>query len=937
MKLTRSAFLFVAAFAGAASCQTPVQIAAQQNEAKTEFFEKRVRPVFVKNCQMCHNAKLKSSGLDLSTGAGFLAGGTSGALISKDSPEKSLLLRLTSYDESLKMPPMGKLKPEELADLASWVKLGAPWPGVDAAAAAAPPKPAGFQFSEEQKTFWAFQPIKKATPPAVKGDSLIRNEIDQFVFAKLAEKGLKPAPPADPLTLLRRATFDLVGLPPTPAEIQAFLADRSPNAFETVVDRLLASPRYGERWGRHWLDVARYADSTGNDEDHRYPYAWRYRDYVIDSFNRDVPYDRFVREQIAGDLIQTDGPGQLNKRGLVATGFLALGAKALAQQDKQKMLYDIYDEQVDVTSKAFLGMTMACARCHNHKFDPILTKDYYSMVGIFASTKQFEDPSTHVSKLLYVPLAPEEQYKSYKAQQDKLRNLKVSIDEVAGVDGEAYVRKLSERLADYMIAARKVYEGGGPADPNLDGAVLNRWIKYLKEGAKAHPQLTDWENAKPADQPAAAAKYQERFRKQFADWTARMDKWRTAARKRIQEGDMPPPDKPTFEAATDLFFYETHIQEGPLHLSDKDRDKVLSPAVQTQVAALKKEIDDLKAHSLPEPDMACAVGEGKPVDQKVFLRGDYNSLGEDAPKAFPTILAKPSDARIGAGSGRLELANWIAQPGNPMTSRVMANRIWQWHFGEGIVRTPDNFGKMGDRPSHPELLDFLATRFVEGGWSVKKMHKLIMLSNAYRMSSDVDEKAAEADPENRLLAHFNRQRLDVESIRDGMLAIGGTIDLTMGGTLQSGFGTDGENSSGRLSMDPTKITRRTVYLPLRRANLPTLLNLFDFGDATTVNGRRSLTNVAPQTLFAMNSEFGFDHAKRLAEGALAMKDGTDGKRLEQVFLKVVNRMPAPSEIDSALTYINSYAAKYPGASAQLSAWQSFCHILLASNEFVYLD
>ena len=889
-------------------------LAAQQNlqqtAAQSEFFEKNVRPVFVKSCQACHNSKLKTSGVDLTTGAGL---------------DPARLVKAVSYSETIKMPPAGKLKPEEIESLTNWVKLGAVWPG---AQAVAPPWPAaGASFTPEQKAFWAFQPMRKVSS---------HSDIDGFIREKLAAQGLKPAPRADKLTLLRRATYDLIGLPPTVQEIQDFLSDNSPKAFEKVVDRLLASPRYGERWGRHWLDVARYADSTGNDEDHRYPYAWRYRDYVIDVFNNDYPYDKFVREQVAGDLLPATSSDPINRRGIVATGFLALGAKAIANPDKQKMMYDIYDEQVDVTSKAFLGVTMACARCHNHKFDPIYTKDYYSFVSIFASTKQFSDTSGGVAKLLYVPLVPDEQYAAYKAQQDKLTRMRVSIDEIAGEDAEKYTRTQSARLADYMLAARSIYEGGKTADEaagDLDKPTLTRWVTYLKEGRKAHPQLADWDAATPEKQAEVAAAYQTRFQTQFDNWTKIMDKWRLQVRKRSEAMDMPPPPKPKFEAATDLFFYETYIQHGPFGMTDRERETILSPEVKDKIAALRKESDDLRAHAMPEPDMACAVAEGKPVEQKVLVRGDYNSPGEEAPRAFPKIISSPSDPQFKDGSGRLELANWLIRPENPLTARVMVNRIWQWHFGEGIVRTPDNFGKMGDRPSHPELLDFLARKFIESGWSIKSMHRLMMLSNAYQTASDTDTKTMEADPENRLLAHFNRQRLDVEEIRDGVLALDGSLDLTMGGTLQKGFGTDSENSADRLSVDPTKLTRRTVYLPLRRANLPTLLNLLDFGDATTVNGKRTLTNVAPQTLFMMNSEFGFEHARKIAGKLEALPEASDSKRIEAAYLQILNRKPDPGEVDTALTYINHYAKKY----GPEGAWPSFCHVLMGSNEFVYVD
>jgi len=336
-----------------------------------DVFESRVRPILVASCQPCHNPKIKTAQLDLTTAEGFASGGQSGPLISSEQPAESRLVKAISYDERVKMPPTGKLKPEEIAVLTDWVKAGAAWPGASTSLLVR--KSTGRNFTEDEKNYWAFQPIADPAPPVVRESSWVRSPIDRFVLARLEAKGLKPAPPASKAALLRRVTYDLTGLPPTESEILAFLDDSSPDAFAKVVDRLLASPRYGEKWGRHWLDVARYADSTGNDEDHRYPHAWRYRDYVIDAFNRDLAFDRFVREQIAGDLIPATG---VNRQGIIATGFLALGAKAIAQQDKKRMLYDVYDEQVDVVSKAFLALTVACARCHDHKFDPILTRDW---------------------------------------------------------------------------------------------------------------------------------------------------------------------------------------------------------------------------------------------------------------------------------------------------------------------------------------------------------------------------------------------------------------------------------------------------------------------------------------------------------------------------------------------------------------------------------
>ncbi len=946
-----AATLLTAAFAVA---QAPTgQQALQQTAAQNDYFEKNVRPVFVKNCQMCHNAKAKTSQLDLTSSAGFLAGGASGPIFSKEHAEDSRILKAIGYEESLKMPPMGKLKAEEIASITEWVKMGAPWPGGDQAAAAPPAKPP-VSFTPEQRAFWAFQPMKNPTPPPVKGTAWVQTAVDQFVLAKLEEKGLKPAPPADKATLLRRVTFDLTGLPPTPELMQAFLNDKSPDAFRKVVERLMDSPQYGERWGRHWLDVARYADSTGNDEDHRYPYAWRYRDYVIDAFNQDLPYNQFIREQLAGDLlpspISTTDPDMPNKRGIVATGFLALGAKALAQTDKKKMLYDVYDEQVDVTSRAFLGLTMACARCHNHKFDPILSKDYYAMVSMFASTKDFARDDTGVAQLLYVPLVPKPQYAIYKAYTDRMDALRTSIDAIDNAQRVNWVRANSSRLGEYMLAARTVYVDGKTtpevaAAANLDEPVLKAWVKYLKEGSKAHPQLADWDGS-TADRLADTAQaYQGRFQARFDEWSKVLEKWQADVQAAVA-ANTKPPEKPHFEPGKDQFFYEVFL-EGAFSFSDDDDAKpppkvkaielIRTAEAKDQITAIRKQLDDMKATGPQEPDMACAVEEGQSFNQKVFSRGDYNNPTEDAPKAFPTILARPTDPPVKTVSGRLELANWMADPSNPLPARVMMNRLWGWHFGDGIVRTPDNFGKMGDRPSNPELLDYLAHQFVEGGWSVKNIQRLIVFSSTYQMASDTDDKSVEADPENRLMTRFNRQRLDVEEIRDGVLALDGSLDSTMGGTLQKGTGTDSENSAGRLSLDPLKLTRRTVYLPLRRANLPTLLNLFDFGDATTVNGKRTITNVAPQALFAMNSEFGFEHSRKLAEMLLAMPDVTSKRRVEVAYMRILNRYPTADEVDTVLTYMQKYTEKYGKENADREALESLCHVLLSSNEFLYLD
>ncbi len=474
----------------------------------------------------------------------------------------------------------------------------------------------------------------------------------------------------------------------------------------------------------------------------------------------------------------------------------------------------------------------------------------------------------------------------------------------------------------------------------LDPATLNRWVKLLnakpEKGSTDKPFLDEWDAATPETLHAVAHTYQTRYQAALTEHFKGVARTHANTRKKLEAGDLVKENiQPN---GKDPFYNAVFVKnDGPFTVLPRNREKFLTDAQWEQVYTIRTKAEALKAAGPSDPEMADAVSEDKSVQQKVLLRGDYNNPGEDAPRGVPTILARvePPPATFN-GSGRLEVANWIADPQNPMAARVMVNRLWMWHFGEGIVATPDNFGKMGARPTHPELLDYLATRFIEGGWSVKKIQRMIMLSSAYQMSTDADGKTLAADPENALVSRFNRQRLDVEEIRDGMLAIDGTLDPTMGGTLQTGFGTDGENSSGRLSLNPETVKRRTVYLPLRRSNLPTLLNLYDFGDATTVNGKRALTNVAPQALFMMNSEFVTERAKNVTAALLENKTLSDQDRMQEIFIKALNRQPLPEEVDAAFTYMSRFNEKFHPAD-NAAAWQSFFHILLTSNEFIYVE
>ncbi len=890
--------------------------AAMDDEA--DFFEKKIRPILASQCQSCHGQKMQMAGLDLSTAAGFQKGSDKGPLVNKDAVENSRLLHVLRHQGKVKMPPAGRLKDEQIADIAEWVNHGAAWPS-------APTEAAKPDRVKADKDFWSFQPVKRPTPPGVKNTAWVSSDIDRFVLAKLEEKGLTPAPPAGKVALVRRATFDLIGLAPTPTEVDDFLADNSPQAFEKVIDRLMASPRYGERWGRHWLDVARYADSTGADEDHRYPHAWRYRDYVIDAFNRDLPYNRFVMEQIAGDLLPSATPGAPNTEGIVATGFLALGPRLIAEQDKPKMLYDFIDEQIDITSRAFLGLTVACARCHDHKFDPIPTKDYYSLAGIFASSKAFSKIGTGgVSEMYYAPLVNDAEWAKYQAYLDRLAAKKKEIDALLLDERAKYTARYRPRLGEYMLAAAGFRDAG----QGLDARIVEKWKKYL-ENLRGRPHLDDWADAVKAGSRvtmlAAAARYQQRYDETSAKWEKKIAEWWPG------HGTA---DIPKFDANEDRFFDEVSFDKnGPFALPEKEREKYLSADANRELARLKKQLAGLKAAAPEEPPMAVAITEGEPVVQHVFLRGGVNNKGEIAPRRFPVVLAGYQQPDIQRGSGRLELARWLVNPDHPLTSRVMVNRIWQWHFGSGIVRTASNFGLLGERPTHPELLDWLAAKFIDEGWSIKRMHKLIMVSSVYRMSSEITKDKAGNDPDDKLLSRFPRRRLDVEEIRDSMLAFDRSLDLTMGGTLQSGEGTDGENDSKRLSIDPATVRRRTVYLPLRRSNLPTLLNLFDFGDATTTSEGRSQTNVAPQTLFMMNSSFVTERAHSIA--ALLLKDESmdDSARVTAAYRTVLSRKPESDEVKSAQEYLAGFAAK----KGKEAAWESLCRTLLASNEFIYVD
>ena len=921
-----------------------------------ELFESKIRPLLVSKCSACHGDKVQMAGLVLTTAEGFEKGAESGPLISGTDPGQSRLIRAVGYLDAIKMPPTGKLAPDEIRSLKEWVSIGAPWPKAELANQAEP--------GAGKSDYWAFQPLENSPPPPVKNESWAANPIDRFIQAKLAQKNLDPAPRAHKLTLLRRATYDLHGLPPTEAEIEQFLADTESGAFARLVDRLLASPRYGERWGRHWLDVARYATSTGVDEDHRYPYAWRYRDYVIDVFNHDLPYDQFVREQIAGDLLPASEPGQVNQRGIIATGFLALGPKAIAQQDRVKMVYDVVDEQIDTVSKAFLGLTIACARCHDHKFDPILHTDYYSLASIFASSQTYADLSLEEGNVVQFhmePLVPADVYRRYRNHQDKIETVEKLVNATLELESIEHMERTQlPRLTDYMLAARSVYvEGQSPGTAargaKLDVETLKKWAAYLDPGDQLRLYLKQWHGADTADAQAAAEQYHQRFAASSSAWREKVANWQAETLTAHDTGT-PAPKRPRTAGFKNRFHEETAINKGgPFSIEEKQREDILSAELRSHIERLRAELAELKKNAPPRPPMASAVIEGEIIDQPIFLRGNHHNHGDIVPKEFPRVLAGSNQQPVTQGSGRKELADWLVTGGAALTSRVMVNRIWHGHFGQGLVRTPNNFGKVGERPTHPRLLDYLAREFIGSGWSVKHIHRLIMLSSTFRMSSRASGDAWRLDPDNRLWSRFYRRRLSIEELRDSILALAGSLDLTMGGTLQPELGnsTKGSSTEDPPYLAPEASMRRTVYLPLYRNRLPKLLSLFDFVDSTSSTGQRSQTNIAPQGLFVMNSEFfdgrAHDFAKRVLDKPSTAGTGpadsapADSVRIKRAYLMALTREPTSGELQSGLEYVRNYPSGSPRKDSpetsdpRLKGWQGLCRILMASNEFHYVD
>jgi mono/diheme cytochrome c family protein len=836
-----------------------------ETRTPAEQFELNVRPLLASKCYGCHT-DAKSGGLQLDSREHILTGGNSGPAIKPGDPDASLLMQaIRQTHPRLKMPPGGKLKDEQIEAVAAWIKAGAVWP-------ASPAKAPKYVITSEQRNFWSFRPVVKPEPPKVRDTKWLHNDLDRFILAKLEEKSLAPVRQADKRTLIRRAYLDLTGLQPAPEEVDAFVSDKSPDAFARVVDRLLASPRYGERWGRYWLDIARYSDDKLNStEDDPYKNSFRYRDWVIGAFNSDMPYNLFVKAQIAGDQLPD------KDKYLAGLGFYALSP-------------EMQDDRVDATTRGFLGMTVACAQCHDHKFDPIPQADYYSLLGVFANTNLSE-----------YPLAPKEQVEAYQAAKKHSDDKKKELDE--------FVRHEAATLADILAAKTTAYMLG---EGSLDDEVQGKWKKYLASPEKDHPFLKPWFAAKtPEEKQKAAVEFQKLLLAVSAEKKDVDDKNHITLginpnRNDLSQANLISMDRDRF-VLWEAFFGD----KGLLHFGDGKIDRFLSGVWKQHLVELHEQLDALKKAIPPEYPYLQVIEDKKQLaQQKIWIRGDRNNPGDPAPPHFMTVLSKGDPKRFTTGAGRLELADSIADPANPLTARVVVNRIWQHHFGQGIVRTPSNFGAQGDRPSHPELLDYLAAKFVEDGWSVKKLQRLIMLSAAYQSSADLNEKNVAADPENRLVWRFNRQRLDAEALRDDLLQVSGRLDLKEGGLAQH-LGKDN--------------VRRTVYSFVSRRKLEADLALFDFPNPNNTSEQRTATNVPPQRLYFMNNDWVITQAKDFA----ARLHGDDSKRLDEAYRLLFQRLPNPQEKKLGLEFLH--------AQGSGDDWPKYAQVLLTSNEFQFLD
>ena len=917
--------------------------AAEESKPDPEavaFFETSVRPVLVESCLECHGPEKQKSDLRVDSREALLKGGALGPAIEPGNPEESLLIHALAHDEDgeVQMPPKGKLPDAAIEALTKWVAMGAPW-GESAPVEAA---------SDPAATHWAFQPLHSATAPEVQNPAWVQTPIDAWILAGLERAGMSPSPAVDRRTLIRRATVDLIGVPPTLEEIEAFENDPAPDAFARVVDRLLASPLYGERWGRHWLDVARYADTKGYvfQEERKYPYAYTYRDYVIDAFNNDLPFNQFVLEQLAADQLP---PGEDNQR-LAAMGFLTVGRRFL--QDRN----EIIDDRIDIVGRGLLGLTIACARCHDHKFDPIPIDDYYSLYGVFASSIEpaelpriedgSDDRSAEVKEFerrMEEARKVRDDYKAArraKAAEELRKRASLYVKAAHDLDFDGRSKELDERakrdelspaLLRFVARAWKTKLDAADSDKH---PVLAAWRLYralpqdqfaekagevlaqLEERARTepgsvHPLLLDaLRAAKPTDLDQVASCYAALF-------------GRLEERTKDREGD-----EPLAEADWESLRLALRGEGGALDLPDNAERFLFNVAERNELSKLNQAVDKLDQESAGVIRRAMVMNDApKPTQPHVFIRGNPGRPGKVVPRQFLEVLSGPDRKPFDENrSGRLELAQSIVDTARPLTARVIVNRVWAWHFGRGLVDSPSDFGVRADPPTHPELLDELAAGFIADGWSIKSLHRRIMLSSVYQQQSALRDDCMDKDAENRLLWRFNRQRLDFESLRDSILAVSGSLDTTQGGPSVV---------LNEASLPP----RRTVYGFIDRQNLDGDYRSFDFSTPDATSARRFVTTVPQQALFLMNSPFVLGQAKHLAsavEGEIHQGQASAdvAEAVNRVYRRVLGRSPTADELARASAFVDRPDGR---ADDSLPPLAQLAQVLMLTNEFLYVD
>jgi hypothetical protein len=1066
-------------------------LARADDPAGLELFEKEVRPILVKKCLSCHGPKKKSGGLRLDSREKALEGGDSGPAVVPGKPDKSVLIEAINYGEFVQMPPKSKLPASEIAALTKWVEMGAPWTSEAKVKEVTGSAGVSKTFNiKERARHWSFQPIRSVEPPHVQDIAWPITTADRFLLAALEAKGLHPAPDADKRTLIRRVTFDLTGLPPTAEEVEAFVNSSAADAYDKVVERLLASPQYGERWARHWLDLVRFAETAGHEFDYEIPGAWRYRDYLIRAFNTDLPYDQLVVEHLAGDLLTNPRrhPSDRTNESILATGFFALGEGTHSPVDVREEQVRRVDNQIDVFSKTFLGLTVACARCHDHKFDPISTKDYYALFGYLRSSRYqqaFIDPPDRIQE----KVAELENLRSkikthcstsgagadfriaeYLLSAERARRGPEKVESIAsstGLDPDRlarWIKAVSEadqipghpfrigtpRPASSEAPRRpdstEVFEdfrgpgypswfvtgdafGSGPtrlgdAGVSIQGAKLavsvpvagvahsglvskrlqgvlrsrsftieSKFVHYLASGEQGRINLVVDGFEKIRDPIYGALTIEINHANGFKWYSQDVSMWIghqayieladgaaadfSSAQTRISPGDgylavdeIRMSDRPalphtawesldcdttdanTLESRAKavenavLGFVES-LRNGTLGNSAEDtaRQTLLAELLDhdlVRFADLPPELAVRRAEieaTIPAPTLALAIVDGTGEDERVMVRGGYKTPGEVVPRRFLEVIAGETQTAPTNGSGRLELARRVIDPANPLPARVLVNRLWKHHFGDGLVRSVDDFGAMGERPSNPELLDWLARQFVEGGWSIKAMHREMVLSRAYRMASTLDSVSESADPNNRLLHRMNVRRLESEAIRDAMLAVSGRLDRTPFGRSVPPYLTPFMDGRGRpAATGPLDgAGRRTVYLNVRRNFLNPMLLAFDFPAPASTMGRRNVSNVPAQALTLLNDPFVLDQARLWADRLCSAPGGPRSAeaRLADAYVSAFARPPTDSERSQALDFLSQENQALRGADDPRS-WASLCHVLFNTKEFLFI-